>query len=149
MLHTLKLLLPALFPSWRFFDVIAPSPRIQYILFNSDGESVIEWQEFRPRPVSVSLFEMLKRMFWNPVWNESLYLVSCAERLIEFPTQHSEREILTRIKAELSKGESDLTNLDVKSVQFRLMIIRRVGKQLEQEFVFYSRKEKLTLGAYA
>ena len=32
MQNALRLLLPALIPSWRFFDVIAPSPRIEYAL---------------------------------------------------------------------------------------------------------------------
>ena len=148
MLHTLKLLLPALFPSWRFFDVIAPSPRIQYALFDSGSERITEWQEFRPRPVKVSPLKMLKRMVWNSAWNESLYLVSCAERLIEFPTRHSENEILTRIATELSKVGVDSQNANGKSLQFRLMTIRRVEGRLEQEVVFYSRKDVLMPGMH-
>ena len=49
MLHGLKLLLPALIPSWRFFDTIAPSPRIEYALLH-DPHAAAAWREFRPRP---------------------------------------------------------------------------------------------------
>ena len=35
MRNPFKLLLPALIPSWSFFDVIAPSPRIEYALLRS------------------------------------------------------------------------------------------------------------------
>ena len=145
MLHTLKLLLPAFFPSWRFFDVIAPSPRIQYALFDSVNETVSGWQEFRPRPVRVSFRQMLGRMVWNPGWNESLFLVSCAERLIEFPTRHSEDEILVRIKKELAVNSSHPENTTATQLQFRLVVIKRKETQLVQEVVFHSRKEALKL----
>ena len=97
-----KLLLPALIPSWNFFDLIAPSPRIQFSLFNDENKSTKNWQEFRPRPKHLSFSQMILRMLWNPRWNESLYLVSCAERIIENYTKHSEIEILTRIKNNLN-----------------------------------------------
>lgn len=29
-LNSFRLLLPAIVPSWRFFDEIAPSPRVEY-----------------------------------------------------------------------------------------------------------------------
>lgn len=45
-------------------------------------------------------------MLWNPVRNESLFLVSCAERLIEHPTVHSEEEILKRIEYMLDRDVS-------------------------------------------
>ncbi len=94
MLHTLKLLLPALLPSWNFFDVIAASPRIQFCLLTKENEPPPEWHEFRPRPEKLTLIQMLKRILWNPQWNESLFMVSCAERIIEhssqLASQHSE-----------------------------------------------------------
>ena len=36
MLQTVKLLLPALIPSWRFFSTIAPSPRIEFALLDAN-----------------------------------------------------------------------------------------------------------------
>ncbi|NOX28407.1 MAG: hypothetical protein GXP21_09550 [Gammaproteobacteria bacterium] len=139
MLNTLKLLLPALLPSWRFFDFIAPSPRIQFALLRSEDEVPNDWVLFRPRPAYLSFTQMLGRMVWNPVWNESLFMVSCAERIIEQPTQHSEDEILKRIRFELA---ADMLG-DMKYIQFRLVTVQRVEKELVEEFVFQSRLEPI------
>lgn len=143
MLKTLKLLLPALFPSWRFFDVIAPSPRIQFALLNADQKSAEEWHEFRPRPAHLPFKQMLRRMLWNPRWNESLFLVSCSERLLENPTQHSEDEILNRIKADLVANESHETLTTATHLQFRLLLVQRQASEITREVVFYSRMEPL------
>ena len=97
MVRILQLLLPALIPSWNFFDVIVPSPRIQFSILNPENELQAEWQEFRPRPADLSIWQMLGRMLSNPVWNESLFLMSCAERLMEYPTRHSEDEIFKTV----------------------------------------------------
>lgn len=125
MLQTLKLLLPALIPSWRFFDVIEASPRIEFTLLKTAGDTAARWQEFRPRPGHLSVIDMVKRMVWNPRWNESLFLVSCAERLIINPTQHSHDEILKRIIAELER--SDVDGGATPYLQFRLMFVSRDG----------------------
>ncbi len=143
MLKTLKLLLPILFPSWRFFDVIAPSPRIQFTLLSSKDESPDEWHEFRPRPPHLPFKEMLRRMFWNPRWNESLFMVSCSERLLKHPTQHSEDEILNRIKLDLPKNSSNTKLTAATHLQFRLLLVQRQESQIEKEVVFYSRIEPL------
>lgn len=132
----LKLLLPALLPSWRFFDVIAPSPRIHYAVLDTPDGTVEDWLEFRPRPTYVCFVQMLRRMVWNPVWNESLFMVSCAERILEAPTQHSEDEILKRIIQELDREEG--------YIQFRLLVIQRVGDELKEEVVFHSRIDSVS-----
>ena len=137
MLHALKLLLPALIPSWNFFDVIAPSPRIEYVQLGTQQASPAEWQEFRPRPARLGFLQMLARMVWNTDWNEYLFMMSCAERLIEFPTSHSEHEILKRIirellcKAQISDHETRLG--------FRLLTLKRTASGLEQQIVYESR----------
>ena len=101
-LTSIQLILPALIPSWRFFDSIAPSPRIEFALIGVD-EGV--WQEFRPKPQKVDLFTMIKRMLWNPSVNEGLFLVSCAERIIKDQTpEHSEAEIVFCLKRDLSSA---------------------------------------------
>jgi len=74
---------------------------------------------------------MVKRLFWNPDWNESLFLVSCAERLMEAPTAHSTREILMRI---LSDGPGEAAT----HVQFRLVFVRREGAELIREVTYIS-----------
>lgn len=147
MLSTLKLLLPALLPSWRFFDFIAPSPRIQYALLGTRDGTPEKWCEFRPRPLRLSFLQMLGRMFWNPGWNESLFLVSCAERLLDNPTRHSEDEILKRITDELVSERSGHLPKSSTYLQFRLLLVQRVDTGMQQEVAFVSRIQPLSLQA--
>lgn len=132
MLAGLRLLLPALTPSWRFFDSVGPSPRIEYAL----RDEADNWREFRPRPAVLSLRERLKRLFWNPHGNESLFLTSCAERLLENPTEHSRREIATRIAAQLAQGQDDAP----PPLQFRIVLVAPEGR----EVVYPSRPQAST-----
>lgn len=74
---------------------------------------------------------MFKRLFWNPVWNENLYLVSCSEKLLETESEHYSREILACIKSEL--GDAALPYL-----QFRLMLVSRQGDSMVREPAFIS-----------
>ena len=144
-MYTLKLLLPALIPSWNFFDYIAPSPRIQFALLNKENEPPHEWHEFCPRPVHVSIMQMIKRMFWNPKWNESLYMLSCAERLIEKYTPHSEGEILNCILKDLRSTPENALLLNATHLQFRLIVIQRKNDQLHEEQTFLSRIQPLSI----
>ena len=101
----LSLILPALVPSWRFFDGVAPSPRVQWgRVMGADSPKV--WHEFRPRPAHVSLPRMMVRLFWNPAWNDNLYLVSCAERVQCLPTQHAVGDIRKRIQEEVGPAHA-------------------------------------------
>jgi len=136
MLQTLKLLLPALIPSWRFFDTIAPSPRIEFTLLKTAQDTPERWQEFRPRPPRLPMSSMLKRMVWNPVWNEQLFLVSCAERLMANGAPRSSHEILMRIKAALELGSVDV--MATPYLQFRLVFVSRNGTQLQKDIPFIS-----------
>lgn len=135
MLHSLKLLLPALIPAWNFFDVIAPSPRVQFVTLNRATDQSESWQAFRPRPSSLSFIQMLGRMLWNPHWNETLFVMSCAERLIEYPTQHSEHQILQRIATELLTNDSGVID---QYIRFRLLTVMRKGDTFELEEVYTS-----------
>jgi hypothetical protein len=130
MLHGFKLLLPALIPSWRFFDTIGPSPRIEYALLH-EAQAVAEWQEFRPRPARLSFGQMLLRLIWNPRWNQSLYLLGCAERLMAQPTAQSAREIIECIKAE---------NADASAawLQFRVVFVSRQGEGTREDITYVS-----------
>ncbi len=130
MLHSLKLLLPVLIPSWRFFDAITPSPRIEFALLNTAQDAPSEWQEFRPRPAQLRINTMLARMVHNPQWNASLFLVSCAERLMQNPTQHSLEEIRKRIEADV--------HTTTPYIQFRLVFVSRNGAELHKEITFLS-----------
>ncbi len=123
-----RLLLPALIPSWRFFDTIAPSPRIEVAALGSANETP-EWNEFRPSADKQRRRDVLKRLFWNPHWNEKLYLVSCAERLSQDDCQHALDEIKKRIRA-------DLKNHPL--FQFRLVFIHRAEEALEKNITYLS-----------
>lgn len=135
MLKAVRLLLPALIPSWNFFDVIAPSPRVEYALGAApDAAPPDAWREFRPRPAHVSPARMLARLLWNPRWNETLFLVSCAERLVDQPTAHSEDEIFRRIAADLAR-EPNAADLP-PWLSVRLVFVRREGDDLVRETLF-------------
>ena len=136
MLRTLSLLAPALFPSWRFFDEIRPSPRVEYALTSSTDASGAQWREFRPRPQRLTPIEVLRRMFLNARWNENLFVMSCAERMIAQETEHSRREILTRIAREARRtGEA---RPEALYLSFRLVFIAREGDALERHVLYMS-----------
>ena len=132
MIQTLKLILPALIPSWRFFDVIAPSPRIEIAVMRGGGGAAESWREFRPRPQKLTLTQMLGRMIWNPRWNESLFLMSCAERLAKDDEDFARQEIFRRIKRELN-GEG--------FIQFRLIFHAREDGQIIKHIAYLSPQE--------
>ena len=135
-LRPFALLLPALIPSWNFFDVIAPSPRIELARLTSP-EDERDWHEFRPRPQRATPMEMLRRLVWNPRWNETLFLVSCAERLIDHPTPHSEDEIFRRVAADLIREPGD------PWLVFRLVFVSRQGEAIEREVLFEAEPRRL------
>jgi len=126
MANPFQLLLPALIPSWRFFEVIEASPRIEYALLSTADLDAADWQEFRPRSQRISIPALLGRLVWNPRWNESLFLVTCAERLIDQPTAHSEDEIFRRIAADLAdEGAAE------PWLSFRLILVDDdIGRQV-------------------
>ena len=125
MMHLLGLLLPALIPSWRFFKSVEPSPRVQWAA--EDGV----WHAFRPRPAHVSVAQMMGLLFWNPDWNDYLYVVSLAERMVVAPSDHSEAEIYRRVQAEAMRcGVTD------GRVQYRLIFLSREEKGLVEEELY-------------
>ena len=134
MLNTVRLILPALFPSWNFFDVIAPSPRIEYRVLPSEKPKD-EWIAFRPRPRSTSLWTFVQRLFWNPQRNELLFASACAERLIAEPTQHSEDEIVRLIRADLQNSSM---RASAQELQYRLVFVYRDEDRLERETLYES-----------
>ena len=140
MLRTLSLFLPAIVPSWAFFDVITASPRVEFALSDSMSVPDENWQEFRPRPQSVSVFNMIRRLFWNPKWNENLFVVSCCERLLNHPTAHSEDEIFARIARDLqTKGGTVADTF----LSYRITLVSRENDQLVREPVYVSSKRQL------
>lgn len=134
MWKTISLIVPVLVPSWRFFKTIEPSPRVQWALFN-DGDVPFRWQEFRPRPQKVTVLQMVYRLFWNPYWNETLFVVSCAERIQNGATDHGIDEIKQRILTELEQRQIETKD---KVLQFRLVSVCRAGVDIIQETHFHS-----------
>lgn len=63
---------------------------------------------------------MIRRLFWNPDWNDTLFVVSCAERIQENPTEHNIAEIKRRISEDVSQG----------AFQFRLVFVHRDGEDI-------------------
>ncbi len=115
MLRLFQLYLAVLFPSWRFFQEIGPGTRVEYRVNGGD------WVEATARPVRLSLRAMLLRLFWNAGWNETLYLVSCAERLMIEPTTHSNQELNRRL-ARRAGGRGRL--------EFRLIFVSADGRSI-------------------
>lgn len=124
----LRLLLPAIVPSWRFFDAVTASPRLDYALLPAADAPAEPWREFRPRPAVLRAGTMLRRLLWNPQWNESLYLVSLAERLLGATSAetgaHSQRELLLRVARDLDRSGACTPDA---LLQIRLRLVSRVG----------------------
>ena len=143
----LRLLLPAILPSWRFFDAVSASPRVDYALLANPDDPAGQWREFRPRPAVLRPGTMLRRLLWNPQWNESLFLVSLSERLMSAPTdaaaQHSQRELLLRVARDLDRhGGCDRGD----HLQIRLRFVSRAGPadQVASDIVFLSSPYPIT-----
>lgn len=101
LLTGLRLLLPAIVPSWRFFDAVGDSPRIDHALVPSPDATPADWIEIDSRPATLTAGAMMRGLFWNASWNEALFLVSLAERLLTsddpHTLAHSEHELLVRV----------------------------------------------------
>ena len=134
----LKLYLPILFPSWRFFSSIGPSPRIDVGFVADKNSEPQEWLPFRPLPKKVNFTLGLQQLFHNPLWNECLYINTCAEHLFEGYSEFREREIGQRlVAAALNKkiavdGESHY-------LVFRVRALESEAGQVRDEVVFVSK----------
>lgn len=142
----MRLLLPAIVPSWRFFDVVSASPRLDYAVMTTADEEAGQWQEFRLRPATLSLRAMLRRLLWNAEWNENLFLVSLAERMMRVSTAeteaHSERELLLRVARHLDRHAA----CDRSAyLQIRLRFVSRagMGEQISEQVAYLSSPRRI------
>jgi len=126
--RTIELLLPALFPSWRFFKQVGPSPRVEYRVTH-EGQAG-QWRESHPIPEHVGLARMARRMLWNPARNTQLYMVSLSERLVSGLVDHSEAELNRLILEEIPEREGHM--------QFRLMFMHPEGASVVGTVVYES-----------
>lgn len=141
MFRIVMLLLPGLIPSWKFFKAVEPSPRVQWRLLADPQQTGDDWQDFRPRPEHISFVTILRRMLWNPRWNEALYMVSLAERLTLNPTPHSTEQIFLRLRDEIDRTLPDASRLPY--LQFRLVFVHRDGEDLVHEITHLSDPRRL------
>ncbi len=77
---------------------------------------------------------MLLRLCWNPAWNEALYVVRCAKRLMQGERGNLEHEIKQRIERHL---RADLANAH-GTFMFRILAHERTGDQVNVRTVFES-----------
>ena len=118
------LLAPCLFPSWRFFQEVGPSPRIE-VRFSSGSGS---WQDPRPKPDRLRLWEVVLSLFHNPTGNENLFWMSLAERLVAEPTAEIEALLTARIAHGLNRTD----------FEFRVLLVSKEGSQLRRQVAFQS-----------
>ena len=74
-----------------------------------------------PRQKHIGIGARLWSLFWNPDWNETLFLVSCAERLAVEPTAHAQNEIADRLSRRLGISGP---------VSYRIALVAREGDQI-------------------
>ena len=140
-LRTLALLAPAIIPSWRFFKDVAPSPRVEVALTQDVDDEPAIWREFQPRPPSLSIGEMLRRLFWNAPWNESLYLVSLSECLIADEDAFCVQEITDRLRFHLA--QTTRAEPDKAFFRFRIVFVEESVEGFTREIGFLSGPEPI------
>ncbi len=139
-MQTLKLLLPILIPSWRFFKEIAPSPRIEYRLLRSTTDEGL-WQRLELRPKKLTILQTIKSLFFNPYWNEALFITNCAEQLIINYTEFGEQEIAKRIISILERRQLDLKSSPY--LEFRIVFLSKHDSKLEENVLFTSEQRNI------
>lgn len=134
----LKLLLPILFPSWRFFSSIGPSPRIDVAFVVEKNAEPQMWSPFRPLPEAVGFAVGARRLFHNPSWNEQLYINTCAEHLFEEPSDFYAQEIGVRLVNSVFNKEISADSTS-RYLVFRIRAITVEAGQVRNDVVFISR----------
>lgn len=136
----LHLLLSAVFSPWQFFKESVLSPCIEFALVEPGDSNSVSWQRYGIRPKSLSFLDFIKSIFFNPIANEILYTLDCAERLILDSSKDDEYEIFHRIKNDIQRR--GINTSERCKLQFRLFLINKDGKQ---ETVFISKLEQINL----
>lgn len=134
----LKLLLPILFPSWRFFSSIGPSPRIELAFVVEKNAEPQVWLPFRPLPERLGFAAGVWRLLHNPDWNERLYINSCAEHLFAGPDDFYVQEIAGRLLNAVRNREMTVDD-NCRYLLFRIRALELEVGQLRDERVFVSR----------
>jgi hypothetical protein len=138
----LSLIFPIFFPSWRFFSEVDPSPRFLLAFLSKENDTPDTWQEFFLLPVKVTWLQSFVNLFWNPSWNQRLYLNSCAERLLNEYSLERENEIVARLLLAISNSSETLMS-DAHYIIVRIDTLIRENKQITQTTQFISRPHAL------
>lgn len=134
----LKLLLPVLFPSWRFFSSIGPSPRIEVGFSIEKNTEPQEWLPFHPLIEKINFNLCLRQLFHNPSRNEYLYINTCAEHLFEAYSEFREQEIGVRLVAAVSNNAIVLDG-KFQYLVFRIRALALEAGQVSDDIVFVSK----------
>ena len=129
-----KFLLPILFPSWRFFSSIGPSPRFDFGFIKYTDEQPEVWQEFSVLPDKIELTKGIVRLLHNPEWNERLYINTCAENLFDQYSEFREQEIARRILWILNR-HNQLPE-DYHYFCYRIRVITNEDNLVKDEVIF-------------
>ena len=127
------LVLPVVVPSWRFFDVIAPSPRIEFAWSEAPDTPPALWREFRPLPSSLTRSQHLRRLWWDPQGNESLYLLSCADKVWADHSAFAIVEIRHRLWRAVAQGE---IAREGRYLSYRIRTIERVEQRFREDIAY-------------
>jgi hypothetical protein len=141
----LKLLLPILFPSWRFFSSIGPSPRIDLGFIADTNTEPQEWIPYGVLPQKISFVSQLARLFHNPEWNLQLYLNTCAEHLIEEVSLFHEQDIGRHILMTIDKHKIKIPDNNTH-LRFRIRTLEYENNNniVQEKLVFISNPIALT-----
>ena len=90
-MKTLTLFLSAIISSWQFFKEAAEAPVLE-ISFNDEN-----WDVLSLRSDKRTFLGFLGGIFYNPKWNEALYIMDCAERLLTDISQRNIDELMDRV----------------------------------------------------
>ena len=137
-LHMLKLLLPILFPSWRFFRCIDPSPRLEYGYCESLKDQPERWYPLEKPLQHFNYVSAIFHLFFNPTWNQQLFMNTCAEHLFEGANERWESFIVRRIMSDKKIVRiAGLLNKNV--IQFRIKAIINNDGHITSPILFTSK----------
>ncbi|MEN0038998.1 MAG: hypothetical protein AAGC78_18105 [Cellvibrio sp.] len=134
----LRLILPVLFPSWRFFSSIGPSPRIEVGFASTAQLEPADWFPVFPLPEKISFTSGIVQLLHNPKWNDRLYINTCAEHLFESHSEFHEQQIAQRLLHLISAREIPVP-INAQTLFFRVRALVAENGQLTEDITFISR----------
>lgn len=144
-MNVIQLLAPVFIPSWRFFDEVGSSPRIEIGFGEIQDEPPTVWMEFRSISKDISIKDYIIRMIWNPVRNQDLFLMTCAQKVLEEQKQCYIDQIKRIISA--SKAVQSQCRHEDRFLYFRLVYLFSDDEDLSKEIGYISDAIKIPQNA--